>query len=187
MSSYVQLVGFEQNYEIMNRPPYTIRNAKTKRVIQPHQRQDAYVYIHLSVNGREYYPKFHRLLAKQFIPNDDPENKIFVDHINHCRNDNRLENLRWVTASQNNANVSHQRGRTYNYIYELPPTAHQITEYNNVKFSKIWYDLKDRKIYYDLDVHYRELTPGKHNSVQARACDGKRHYISLNVLRELYP
>mgnify|MGYP003388271703 CR=1 FL=1 len=46
----------------------------------------------------------HRIIATCFIPN--PENKPFVDHINRIRNDNRVENLRWVTANEN-ANNKH--------------------------------------------------------------------------------
>ena len=44
----------------------------------------------------------HRLLAEAFIPN--PENKLYVDHINTITYDNRLENLRWVTAEENSNN-----------------------------------------------------------------------------------
>ena len=44
----------------------------------------------------------HRLVAKAFCEN--PNNHPVVDHINHIRHDNRAENLRWVTQSQNNVN-----------------------------------------------------------------------------------
>ena len=44
----------------------------------------------------------HRLLALTYI--NKPTGKDCVDHINRCKSDNRLENLRWVSKSENNVN-----------------------------------------------------------------------------------
>lgn len=42
----------------------------------------------------------HRMVMQTFKPIDNMEN-FSVDHINGKRDDNRLENLRWVWQSQN--------------------------------------------------------------------------------------
>lgn len=44
----------------------------------------------------------HRMVAALFILN--PDNKQYVDHIDTNRLNNRVDNLRWVTASENNLN-----------------------------------------------------------------------------------
>lgn len=57
-------------------------------------------YICITFNGKSH--KLHRIIAKAFIPN--PDNKPQIDHINRNKLDNRVENLRWVTAQENSNN-----------------------------------------------------------------------------------
>ena len=61
-----------------------------------------YDRVGLHRDGKKKKFSVHRLVAQTFIPN--PDNKPEVDHINQDRSDNRLENLRWVTKSENGQN-----------------------------------------------------------------------------------
>ncbi|HMG89616.1 MAG TPA: HNH endonuclease [Chryseolinea sp.] len=67
------------------------------------QLRNGYVRIDLRRNGKCTDGALHRLLAINFIPN--PENKPCVNHINGNKQDNRLENLEWVTHKENNVHA----------------------------------------------------------------------------------
>lgn len=60
---------------------------------------NGYHSLTLCNKGKMKISQVHRLVAFAFIPN--PENKKEVNHINCVKTDNRLENLEWVTPSEN--------------------------------------------------------------------------------------
>jgi len=64
-----------------------------------------YLHVDLRRNKKSVTCQVHRLVALHYINNDDPENKICVDHINRNKLNNKISNLRWVTRSQNSQNT----------------------------------------------------------------------------------
>ena len=78
----------------------------------PRKTKNGYVRIYAredSTNKREDL-YIHRLVGQYFIPN--PENKRWINHKNCIRNDNRVENLEWCTAKENN-NYTMQQGHVF--------------------------------------------------------------------------
>lgn len=61
-------------------------------------------YIYVKIFGKRYYA--HRIVW--IMHNGDIPDGMFIDHINHNRSDNRIENLRIVTRLGNNRNKSKQ-------------------------------------------------------------------------------
>lgn len=58
-----------------------------------------YSKMNLSINGKNKTVMAHRLVAEAFIPN--PENKPMVNHKDFNGLNNHMDNLEWVTASEN--------------------------------------------------------------------------------------
>lgn len=58
-----------------------------------------YRYINFRWNGKQKNKAVHRLVAETFLPN--PENLSYVHHIDGNRLNNKLENLMWVSESDN--------------------------------------------------------------------------------------
>ena len=77
------------------------------------------------------------LVAIAFIPNID--NKSDVDHINTIRTDDRVENLRWCTRSENMRNPITLSKITNASFRERPERRKAILQYDrNGVFIKEW-------------------------------------------------
>jgi NUMOD4 motif/HNH endonuclease len=76
-----------------------IRNIKTHKIIKCYI-NDGYCNLKLYCEKKGRPCKLHRIIAETFIPN--PEGLTTVNHKNKNKTDNRVVNLEWMTALEQN-------------------------------------------------------------------------------------
>ena len=108
-------------------------NDTFKRRLRVHHKKGGYTYQTI---GKKNYLT-HRLVAFTYIPN--PENKPEVNHLNGIRDDNRVENLGWVTHQENIKYSFDYLGRKSNFSQRRVPIAQYsidgqiVREWNSIK------------------------------------------------------
>ena len=89
--------GFEGLYKISSSGK--VYSYRSKSHLATWKDKDGYLRCGLSNNGKKFQFSVHRLIAMTFLENS--ENKPQINDKNGIRNDNRVENLEWVTALEN--------------------------------------------------------------------------------------
>ena len=88
--------GQETDYSVSTEGE--VRKDTTNYILSQSSQQD-YKFVGLIINGKQKRMRVHRMVPLAFI--DNPDNKPYVNHINGNRSDNNVENLEWVTPSEN--------------------------------------------------------------------------------------
>jgi hypothetical protein len=102
-------------------------------------------------NRKQKSFQIHRLLALAFIPN--PNNLEQIDHIDRDTSNNNLENLRWVSRSQNSRNRT-----TYQINENSPQSGFKYVNWN--KNHNKWQGritVSGKRIYIGIDDNPRIL------------------------------
>lgn len=112
MEEWRNVVGYEGLYEISNKgnirslDRYVNNNGTLElrkgKLLHPSICK-GYRIVSLCKDGKINTKRIARLVACAFILNKD--NKPHIDHINTVRDDDRVENLRWVTRAENMNNT----------------------------------------------------------------------------------
>ena len=99
--------GFN-NYSVSNFGE--VRNDTTNKLLKGRLNKGGYYQVGLILNGIVTKKSVHRLVGEAFITN--PENKECIDHIDGCRTNNNVTNLRWATLRENQWNTKLRSNNT---------------------------------------------------------------------------
>lgn len=146
---FVTIKGFD-NYKISNMGNVMSYIGKKPHLLKPFTRGliDKYgnYYVAVRLVNNSGQPKdvaVHRLVAEAFIPN--PQNKPQVNHKDGCKHNNVIENLEWVTQSENIVHMLHQ----LNFIEKWGKSVHQYNR--SGKYIKSFRSTRDAGIKLKID------------------------------------
>lgn len=123
--------GYEGLYQISNTGK--VKSLIKNIILKP--RNNGNGYFTVSFNKKEFY--IHRLVAKHFLP--DYSETLEIDHINNCRVDNKVENLKIVTHVENIYNTNSNIVKPCRIYFNNG----DIKEYNSVASAE--YELTNKK------------------------------------------
>ena len=92
--------GYENLYKISKCG--NIYSCFYKRLMTLQTHEDGYLFVNLIKEGKRKKTYIHRCLALQYIHN--PDTLAQIDHIDRNKLNNNLDNLRWVSQTDNRRN-----------------------------------------------------------------------------------
>lgn len=100
LTDFTPIPGFENRY-LINRKG-DIYTTKTKRLLKS-QNSGGYRTVQTNEKGKLKLYRVHNLMAKTFLdPPPEDGKKYIVNHKDFSRSNNLVENLEWLTLSENN-------------------------------------------------------------------------------------
>ena len=144
-------------------------------------------YECLKLKGKAF--QVHRLVALAFLPNDSPETKTQVDHIDGNKTNNEITNLCWVTPSENMRRAMKTRKHFKVPVKRISPSG-EIKVYESAAFAeredgyisrRVTDCCKGRKKTYK-GFRWEHLYPQKRQSLDIDIAEAKQIYDYQNYV-----
>lgn len=139
------VTGYEASYQVSNLGRVKNRH---DRVLATVVNRCGYEQLNLWENSKSRTFLVHRLVAQAFIPNSEPDVRWQINHKNGIKTDNTVNNLEWVTMSENMLHSYRQLGRRAPKFWEGKfganhNTAMPVDQIKNGKVIKRWPSQQD--------------------------------------------
>ena len=183
MEHWEALTDFENDYEVDTEPPHRIRRKRDGFMLKlTLNKRTGYVLV--SLNGKPY--QYHRILAKHFIPN--PDDLLEIDHIDRDKTNNALENLHWVTRSQNLSNRTVKKYGKREYMDHAPNDIIEIRTFNDFEYpeNRYYFCGENDRVVMRVNEHkwqWLAQTPSQgYLKINLRDTNGHNHRVYVHKL-----
>ena len=159
---------YNGKYQVSNLGRIKRTNGNNQKILKKYSHYSGYIKINLYFNGLKTY-RVHRLVAELFIPN--PNKLPQVNHKNGIKNDNRVENLEWVTAGDNQRHAYDNKLK--NKLYGESNPNNKLSNKSIIEIRKLYPSMS----YTDIGKIY-----GVHSGTISRIINNK---LWNNITREV--
>lgn len=101
MEIWKSVKNYEGHYEVSNLGKVKSIKFNKEIILKPKLSNNKYLMVNLSINDKTKTRTIHQLVAEAFLNHIVDGFKLVVNHINHIRIDNRVENLEIITMREN--------------------------------------------------------------------------------------
>ena len=154
MEIWKDIKGYEGMYQISNFGRVKSLNRtinigeKSKRfqpetILKACEGTKGYLLVSLYKNNKHKMKRVHRLVAEHFLPN--PQNLIFVNHIDENKRNNKVENLEWCTCQYNNI-YGKRLQKVRKPILQLDLNGNLIKEWESAVKAKLELKISNKSI-----------------------------------------
>jgi hypothetical protein len=146
IEKWKDVVGYEGLYSVSNlgriksldkviyynRGGNSLSMKKSVRILKQNKTRDGYFGVCLFKDSKRKYVRVHRVVAETFIKN--PKNKPYINHKDGNKLNNYVNNLEWVTGSEN---ILHAL-KTGLWIPAKGEQRSKFSEGEVLKIRKLW-------------------------------------------------
>ena len=110
--------------------------------------------------------------------------------LNRNKLDNRIENLRWCSSSENNKNRTSTHGVEYDFFDDIDDEAVVVNDYGRHQFENYFYVPDEDAFYFYNGVKYRRLHINEMKNGYLYVCmmntENKRVKVMISKFKKLY-
>lgn len=159
-------------------------NSYTNKYLKGQVGKNGYISFNLTLGGSRRRVYAHRLVALAFIPNADKQKKE-VNHKDGNKLNNTVNNLEWVTPSENQQHALELELRKFNHVYCFDKNKKLVAEYLNVSAAAAAVGISKSIISQELNKDIKCLSGGFYWSKEPTLGEIKE-YANLGRVKEVY-